>query len=456
MSHLPDFIKHLDYYDGKNKVYSSDCLNQIDRYLENWTFEADRVRLRRQICRELYNAVDKLHNEGFIGGVESLLAVLAGEKDFDLTSRGQEVQEMLEDNNLTVTRRSQLTRELYYLEYVALYEEAERGLAGVPPDQKAEIILSFKYMVAVSYRKTTLYGFTLWAKRKPAELKRDEQRSQRRRQKVQETRERNKRSQQKVRKEANLQLSEATRERREHLYSREHRDQKNYITTLRRLLEEEDDALIRTDKGRHQIRGLIGGYTVFQMLREVEAIIWGLFRFNLLQNSSPIESNSSHQIPRRLSSSNTIVWIIFIRISPDTDNDGVRQIVAIIAVAQFLRRNDFDIEIYPRFFRSNAARHDPLTDPGLDQICRALSSDPSLVGREQVCIITVEPLRFGLHTRDIESIEQMILRCHPRARLTSCCTLFQPMGPYQLIIAAHQDACRIVETSHPIVTLQRI
>jgi hypothetical protein len=150
------------------------------------------------------------------------------------------------------------------------------------------------------------------------------------------------------------------------------------------------------------------------------------------------------------------VWIIFIRISPDTDNDGARQIVAIIAVAQFLRRNGFDIEIYEkRYFLSDASRHDPLTDPGLGQLCQALSSDPSLVGREQVCIITVEPLRFGLHTRDIKSIEQMVRRCHPGARLTSCCTLFQPMGPYQLIDEAHYDACQIVSrdiASHRNVT----
>lgn len=80
------------------------------------------------------------------------------------------------------------------------------------------------------------------------------------------------------------------------------------------------------------------------------------------------------------------MWIIFIRISPDTDNDGARQIVAIIAVAQFLRRNGFDIEIYEkRYFLSDASRHDPLTDPGKVHVMHLRTSKPASIPIRQIC-----------------------------------------------------------------------
>lgn len=298
MSHLPDHIKHLDYYDVDKTIYFSDCLSQVNRYLETYTNETGRVRLSQLLHRELHNAVAELHNQGFNGGVERLLAVLAGEKALELTSRGQEVQEMLEDSNLSVNERSRLTVALYYLKFVALYEEAERGLAGVPLDQKEKIILSFQYPVAVSYRKTYNYQHSLSQKRNPDTVRQHNQRA---------------------RKKKLIGLSEATKARYSHLYSREHRYQQDYIAVLRRLKEQEDAAFVRSDKGYHQIRNSIGGYTSFDLSREVEAIIWGLRDFNLLENSSATASKFHAVIPRvtllcgSFSSASLLIRIMMVR-----------------------------------------------------------------------------------------------------------------------------------------------
>lgn len=108
------------------------------------------------------------------------------------------MKEMLADSKLSVKRRSELTREQYYLKYADLYE---LGLAGVPGDQKAKIILSLQYMVAATYRKTNYYH-----RRERYDADKQSGENQHKRQKVNE-------NQRKQRQNVLNELSEATRER---------------------------------------------------------------------------------------------------------------------------------------------------------------------------------------------------------------------------------------------------
>jgi hypothetical protein len=128
----------------------------------------------------------------------NILAVLKGKTAPKVSPRSQKVKEMLADSKLSVKRRSELTREQYYLKYADLYE---LGLAGVPGDQKAKIILSLQYMVAATYRKTNYYH-----RRERYDADKQSGENQHKRQKVNE-------NQRKQRQNVLNELSEATRER---------------------------------------------------------------------------------------------------------------------------------------------------------------------------------------------------------------------------------------------------
>jgi uncharacterized protein (DUF2342 family) len=109
MSHLSHFIKHLNSYDVKESVYSSDCPNLIRSFIENRTQATDRDSLNKLDICKFFNAVAKLRNQGFNGDLETLLAVLKGEATLKLSSKSQEVKETLADNKLSVIIPRELT-----------------------------------------------------------------------------------------------------------------------------------------------------------------------------------------------------------------------------------------------------------------------------------------------------------------------------------------------------------
>ena len=98
--------------------------------------------------------------------------------------------------------------------------------------------------------------------------------------------------------------------------------------------------------------------------------------------------------------SDTEVWILWIRISKYTINDGIRQLISFICCVQEARRRGRNIEIYPIIcIAPEYSRHDsPYQNPALHQLLQILC-DPYLEGR-RVFVVASDSTRFAFHPDD--------------------------------------------------------
>ena len=73
-----------------------------------------------------------------------------------------------------------------------------------------------------------------------------------------------------------------------------------------------------------------------------------------------------------------IVIVIFIRTSPDTDNDGLRQLVAIMMAVRQLQHAGFNIELYPIVcYAKDSSRHKPFECKAFHQVLQILCAKRS-------------------------------------------------------------------------------
>jgi hypothetical protein len=114
-----------------------------------------------------------------------------------------------------------------------------------------------------------------------------------------------------------------------------------------------------------------------------------------------------------------IVWIFWIRISPGTFNDGIRQLIALICCVQESRRRGHNIEIYPIICVAiGYCKHDdPFQCPAFHQLSQILC-DPYLTGR-RVCVVSVDSTRFAFHPDNIQQIQRHVNHLHRGCKLVS-------------------------------------
>jgi hypothetical protein len=214
------------------------------------------------------------------------------------------------------------------------------------------------------------------------------------------------------------------------------------------LIEKEDAAFARTLKGRRQLNiGEIDGIASFQRVREVAAVYNNEIRTNIRDNSTymkvlsfvkelaPSIHTSSDREKQKFKSrvrhhcsfdcedhtlaNDAEVWILWIRISKYTINDGIRQLISFICCVQEARRRGRNIEIYPIIcIAPEYSRHDsPYQNPALHQLLQILC-DPYLEGR-RVFVVASDSTRFAFHPDDIQRIQRAVNCLHPACELKS-------------------------------------
>lgn len=432
----------LDLYHNDGLVFSDKVLDLADSFVNERATDKDRELLKTAACRELFDEVAKLRKRGLNTGVETLLSILNGKSSVKPSLKSRQSESRLETAALGSSERCEATRKQYYWAFRDLLQQATLSLRDVPEDQKVDLIRSFKFLCAVAYRKTQSYYLREANRRKRTSdvLQTIYENEQRKR----------------------VKLGDATTNRITHLYSKDNCYKNDYLETSKSLLEIEDEAFVKSDRGRQQIRGSIDGMTTFHILREVEAIVWNQTRTtNLEDDLSDLDledllpdldfDSNSLRIPRQYHPSSCIFYIIFVRCSPGTINDGVRQLLAIVAVIQYLRRNGADIEIYPTVFRSNACRHNPFVSPALEQMRLALKSDPFLAGRT-ARVIAIDGTRFAEDPDDIDTIQDNLQSVHAGVSLTTLHTLYQDIRPYQEVVHEYRIAMNKYSSRHDITT----
>jgi hypothetical protein len=434
--------RELDLYHNDGLVFSDKVLDLADSFVNERATDKERELLKTAAFRELFDEVAKLRKRGPNTGVETLLSILNGKSSVEPSLKSRQLESRLETAALGSQKRRETTRKQYYWAFRDLLQQATLSLRDVPEDQKVDLIRSFKFLCAVAYRKTNSYSEReLYRRKRTSDVLQTIYENDRRKR---------------------VKLGDATTNRFTHLYSKDNCYKNDYLETSKSLPEIEDEAFVTSDRGRNQIRNSIDGMTTFHILREVEAIVWNQTRTtNLEDDLSDLDledllpdldfDSNGLRIPRQYHPSSCIVYIIFVRCSPGTKNDGVRQLLAIVAVIQYLRRNGADIEIYPTVFRSNACRHNPFVSPALEQMRLALKSDPFLAGRT-ARVIAIDGTRFAEDPDDIDTLQDNLQSVHAGVSLTTLHTLFQDIRPYQEVVHEYRIAVNKYSPRHYITT----
>lgn len=191
----------------------------------------------------------------------------------------------------------------------------------------------------------------------------------------------------------------------------------------RHILDLEDTLLRLTHMGRKQIRDADDGVTLHQRMREIVPICNNAIVSNIhdkendtipvlpyiakkAQSIASFDEPTVMSLKERVTSfipfnklgvvlrkkKSRIVVVIFIRTSPYTDNDGLRQFVAIMMAVRHLQHAGFNIEVYPIVcYAKDSSRHEPFECKAFHQVLQILC-DPNLKNC-QIKIVAIDPFR---------------------------------------------------------------
>eukprot|EP00956_Cyclotella_meneghiniana_P017506 scaffold28585_cov79-Cyclotella_meneghiniana.AAC.8 len=264
----------------------------------------------------------------------------------------------------SIERKNSLILDLRSCLSLDLFNAAKQAFGTCTIAASQRLILSFQYLCAIDYRKTFLaqqreghrsgrYKETSWSERKNKEH--DQLTAKRRRDSRDEM------FQRQVTKRQKFQNDPSKRRLT------------TYAPDLSLLIAQEDSLFSSTAKGRDQIRVGVEGISLRQRMREVVVLANNVIVSNILDEERPslevlpcvdnaarsffsFDDSVATALKQRVRSAiqflpvsfnedkTSTVVVLFIRISPDTRNDGLRQKNNIMMVVRQLQHEGFNLQ----------------------------------------------------------------------------------------------------------------
>ena len=422
-----------------DRAYFSGSLHDaIDLFLDHGSLPRWEA-VEDGIYRETAKRVEDIQSKGFDNAkVQHLLRCLQT-KEIPSSAKTLEFKELLENASGNRVYYSYSASVRYYTA-VDLYVLSQNAFRGCDLQEYRDLEHSLEYFQALTYSKTARSQHN-----NHAASSRIETASSSDQLFINETEVSN---QYNENKKKTVYHSLASK-RHDYQFNESNHSQPDFVTRLKRMLIDENVAFQGTKFGIAQIYTGLDRIAIQHRLREViafsnnhihgsiDAPLWltamspsivdyddsavHTLKASLISNLPPYFHDTSSD----KKSDKSTVWIIFIRISKKTANDGYRQLFVIIAVFLYQRHQGHDIELLPYFcYGRECNKFVPWENDAFMQLIQLVCS-PRLANRDIRAIVT-EPLRFCLNPsgpNGREAMQDCIDRLHPSCELQSLFSL---------------------------------